>query len=146
MSELVPSSSGLPEEKTGADAVEPTTEGSAPEAPSTEVAPQGTSYAVTPKQGKLTSERVIINAPMSFAGAAQRSFRLRGDTTGIVRVLVTLGVLLLIAGWWGAVLVWYFVFGLLLVPYRLLRRGARKRKAEALRHRELLAALEEKKS
>jgi hypothetical protein len=37
------------------------------------------------------------------------------------------------------------IFGLWLVPYRLLRRGARKRKAEAKRHRELLATLEAQK-
>ena len=32
-------------------------------------------------------------------------------------------------------------FGLLVVPYRLIRRGQRKRKIEALRQRELLAAI-----
>ena len=33
-------------------------------------------------------------------------------------------------------------WGIWLVPYRLLRRGARKRKAEALRHRELMGTIQ----
>jgi hypothetical protein len=53
-----------------------------------------------------------------------------------------LGVLLVIAAWWALVAVWYVVFGLLLVPYRLLRRGARKRTKEALQHRQMPAAIE----
>jgi hypothetical protein len=40
------------------------------------------------------------------------------------------------------VTVWYLVWGFWLVPYRLLRRGARKRKAEMMRHRELLGAIQ----
>ena len=38
--------------------------------------------------------------------------------------------------------VWYLTWGLLLVPYRLVRRSARKRKLEALRHRELLGTIQ----
>ena len=94
------------------------------------------------------SEDVIINAPMSFAGAAQRAFRLRRATMGLppavaapVMTVVAVCVTLI---WWAAVVVWYCIFGLLLVPYRLLRRGSRKRKAEARRHREMLDALEKK--
>jgi hypothetical protein len=36
---------------------------------------------------------------------------------------------------------WYVIFGLLVVPYRLLRRGSRKRKKTAMQHREGLAAV-----
>jgi hypothetical protein len=43
---------------------------------------------------------------------------------------------------WAFVTAWYLLWGLLLVPYRLLRRGARKRKAEALRHRELMGTIQ----
>lgn len=137
MSELVPSSSGLPQEAKAEGSG-----GLAPEvAPSADAVRAG-GHVVAPTAGKLASERVIINAPMSFAGAAQRSFRLRGDTTGVARVAATVAVLLLTLGWWAVVVGWYGVFGLLLVPYRLLRRGARKRKAEALRHRELLSAID----
>ena len=86
----------------------------------------------------LASERVIINAPMSFAGAAQRSMRWT-EKMGPVRWAVVPWLLIV---WWSAIVLWYIAFGLWLVPYRLLRRGARKRKAEALRHREMLGAIE----
>lgn len=138
MSELVSSGSGLPDEARAEGSPDLASEVTAPAA----VGRRTDGQAVTPKTGKLASERVIINAPMSFAGAAQRSFRLRGNTTGIARVGATVGVLLLMLVWWVAVAVWYLTFGLLLVPYRLLRRGARKRKAEALRHRELLSVID----
>ena len=55
MSELVPTGSDLPA-TTGGSGVAATHD-----------------LAVTPKPGRLASERVIINAPMSFAGAAQRA-------------------------------------------------------------------------
>jgi hypothetical protein len=56
--------------------------------------------------------------------------------------LLPAGRLFVIPLWWTAVLLWYVALGLWLVPYRLLRRGARKRKAEALRHREMLSAID----
>jgi hypothetical protein len=93
---------------------------------------------------RLASERVIINAPMSFAGAAQRAWRigehLPTTPRWVVIALVITPVTLL---WWCAVACWYLTFGLFLVPYRFLRRGARKRKAEAIRHREMLDAVEQ---
>lgn len=94
---------------------------------------------------RQTSEDVIINAPMSFAGAAQRSWRLRRRSTATTwagKLPITIVAILLIAVWWTAVVVWYLSFGLALIPYRILRRGARKRKAEALRHREMMAAIQ----
>lgn len=98
----------------------------------------------------LASERIIINAPMSFAGAAQRTWRLIGRLSAKLSggrwlhwlVVVPLGVVLLLAPWWSAVALWYLTFGIFLIPYRLLRRGARKRKAEAHRHREILQAMQ----
>jgi hypothetical protein len=45
-------------------------------------------------------------------------------------------VALIVLAW--AVVLWYGIFGLLVIPYRVIRRGQRKRKME-LRHRELLA-------
>jgi hypothetical protein len=35
---------------------------------------------------------------------------------------------------------WLLFFGIFVVPWRLLRRGQRKRKQEELRHREFLAS------
>jgi hypothetical protein len=43
--------------------------------------------------------------------------------------------------WWLLVISWYAIFGIFLLPYRLLRRGARKRKRGTLRHGEILAAI-----
>jgi hypothetical protein len=94
--------------------------------------------------GRHKSEDVIINAPMSFAGAAQRAFRLRRVTFNpplLANILMTTLAIFAVAVWWPLIAVWYVAFGLLLVPYRLLRRGSRKRKAESLRHREMMEAL-----
>ena len=92
---------------------------------------------------RLASEDVIINAPMSYAGSAQRIMRLRrlAHSTGPMIAVTSLAVLLVIVAW-SLVIVWYVLWGFWLVPYRLLRRGARKRKAEALRHRELLGTIQ----
>jgi hypothetical protein len=57
-------------------------------------------------------------------------------------MLLTALAALLIVMAWVAVTIWYLTWGLLLVPYRVLRRGARKRKVDALRHRELMGVIE----
>jgi Domain of unknown function (DUF1707) len=92
---------------------------------------------------RLASEDVIISAPMSYAGSAQRIIRLRrrADGGGKLVAITALAVLLILIVW-VLVTVWYLMWGFLLVPYRLLRRGARKRKVEALRHRELLGTIQ----
>jgi hypothetical protein len=98
------------------------------------------------------SERVIINSPMSFAGSAQRFSRLVpwGDRHVSLRIAGWVVAALAMTVWWAVIVVWYAVsiglFWFLTIPYRLLRRGARQRKAQALRHRETLAALERSKS
>jgi hypothetical protein len=43
---------------------------------------------------------------------------------------------------WMFVLTWYLMWGLWLVPYRILRRGQRKQKAEQRRHREMIERLD----
>ena len=92
---------------------------------------------------RLASEDIIINAPLSYAGSAQRILRIRRrDTAGVAarcgdgtgRCADRLRV--------SFVTAWYLIWGLWLVPYRILRRGARKRKAEALRHRELMGTIQ----
>ena len=92
---------------------------------------------------RLASEDVIINAPLSYSGSAQRIMRLRrrAHSEPTPAWLTALAVLIVVIAWLF-VTAWYLVWGFWLVPYRLLRRGARKRKAEALRHRELLAAIQ----
>jgi hypothetical protein len=92
---------------------------------------------------RLASEEVIISAPMSYAGSAQRIIRLRRRADGGRKLAaLTALAILLIAFVWVLVTVWYLTWGLLLVPYRLVRRGQRKRKVEALRHRELLGTIQ----
>ena len=96
----------------------------------------------TSSNSTLASEHVIINAPMSYAGSAQRIIRLRRHADGGGKlVAITFLAIVLILVVWVFVTAWYLVWGLWLVPYRLLRRGARKRKAEALRHRELMSTV-----
>ena len=95
---------------------------------------------------RQASEDVIINGPMSFVGAWQRSFRLaRLLPWPAVRWVTWPLILLLVAAWWLLIAAWYvLVFSwawILLIPYRLLRRGSRKRKMEARRHRELMSAV-----
>lgn len=93
---------------------------------------------------RLASEEVIISAPLSYAGSAQRIWRIRrrSPQEGAKRVAFTALVVLLVVLAWAFVTAWYLCWGILLVPYRLLRRGARKRKVEALRHRELMGTIQ----
>jgi hypothetical protein len=91
---------------------------------------------------RLASEQIIVSAPMSYHGSAARIWKITrrgGDATWAVLAIGALSALL-IACAWMAVTCWYLFFGLLLIPYRLVRRGQRKRKLEEARHRELLAA------
>jgi hypothetical protein len=46
---------------------------------------------------------------------------------------------------WAVVLAWYLTWGLLLVPYRLIRRAGRKRRRMELQHCELMATIRERK-
>jgi len=90
---------------------------------------------------QLASEKVIVSSPMSFAGSTQRIWRMTDTDNGSMKaLLVTLAVVLIPMAWIG-VTMWYCVFGLLLVPYRLIRRSSRKRKADEARHREQLDAI-----
>lgn len=82
------------------------------------------------------SESVILEAPMSFAGSARRIWR--WSSNALVQWLILLPVVLMA---WVCVTLWYVVFGLWLVPYRLVRRSQRKHRREELRHAETLEAL-----
>jgi Flp pilus assembly protein TadB len=102
---------------------------------------------VAMKPERLASEDVIINAPLSYAGSAQRVFRLRrrGKQPWSLALLTIAAILLIVAAWivvtgWYAVTVGLLFF--ITVPFRLLRRGGRKRRAERFRHREMLSAIE----
>src|SRR3954469_1383102 len=78
---------------------------------------------------KLESEKVVVAAPLSFAGSAARIWKLTGVSSHpAARVALGLVAMVLIVCAWTVVLSWYCFFGLLLVPYRLIRRGQRKDK------------------
>jgi hypothetical protein len=116
----------------------------------------------------LASERVVVSAPMSLAGSRARLWALRRHADAIGRAGLNIGrgqhpaarvALLLAVGWvlllaaavvyvalvaaiplaWAVIVCWYLLFGLLLVPYRLIRRSSRKGRRDALRHREVLS-------
>jgi hypothetical protein len=81
----------------------------------------------------VSSERIVVAAPMSYTGSATRIWRW-SPNAWIRWGLLTWVVLLA----WTTVTVWYAAFGLLLVPYRLVRRGQRRRHLEDARHEEVL--------
>jgi hypothetical protein len=97
-------------------------------------------------------KRDAIAAPMSFQGSRQRTRRvLWDDKPFIYKILVGWWLVLLVEVFWGfAIAGWYVVFGIFVVPYRIMRRGSRKRKAdqkrEQKRHEETLNAIRESKS
>ena len=92
---------------------------------------------------KLESEKVVLAAPLSYAGSAGRIWKLTGISANVwARIALDVAAILLILGAWAFVTAWYLTWGLLLVPYRLIRRGSRKRKREALQHREMLTAIQ----
>lgn len=98
---------------------------------------------------KLASEKVIISAPTSFIGSAQRIWRITDNSNVPLKWLVIVPTaLLLISIAWTFILIWYFIifglFGVFVIPFRLLTRGSRKRKRQAFQHRELLEALKKK--
>jgi uncharacterized membrane-anchored protein len=92
----------------------------------------------------MDASRTVVAAPMSFAGSTGRTTNLlwHGRPTA-VKVLAVVAVPVILFVWWSAIVVWYLIFGLLLAPYRLLRRGSRKRKREARMHKETLKAIRE---
>ena len=98
---------------------------------------------------KLVSEKVVISAPFSFAGSAQRIWKMTDVENPFLKFILALIAIIFIMFAWVFVACWYFVlyvlFGILFIPWRLLRRGSRKRKQERLRHREVLDAIEQQK-
>lgn len=53
-------------------------------------------------------------------------------------IVLTVALVMFLA--WTFDAAWYLFFGILLVPYRLIRRSDRNRKRDALQHREMLDA------
>jgi uncharacterized membrane protein len=95
---------------------------------------------VVTDRSALDSERIVVSAPMSFSGSTGRIKNLTKDWHPALFWLVGFPLLMT---WWTLIVCWYVCFGLLLVPYRLVRRGSRKRARDEARHRELLAELQQ---
>lgn len=98
---------------------------------------------------RLKSETVIVSSPFSFAGSAQRIWKMTNLSQGWIKYALYLPLALaLISFTWIFVIVWYFVmyflFGIFFIPFRLWRRGARKNKRDQLRHRELLEEIQKR--
>jgi hypothetical protein len=92
---------------------------------------------------RLQSEKVVVAAPLSFAGSAARIWKITQVESPGAKVALACVAILLIACAWTVVLSWYSIFGLWVVPYRLIRRGSRQRKRQALQHREMMAAIQQ---
>ena len=98
---------------------------------------------------QLASEKVIVPAPLSFSGSAQRIWKITNVENPVAKITLALVALTLIACAWMFVLCWYFVmyvlFGVFFFIFRLFTRGRRKNKRDKLRHREVLDAIEQHK-
>lgn len=97
----------------------------------------------------LKSDQVVVSAPLSFAGSAQRIWRMTNVNSGLIKWLLLAPLALcLVSLAWVIVIVWYFVmyvlFGILFIPWRLWRRSIRKNKRDQLRHREILDELQKR--
>jgi hypothetical protein len=96
----------------------------------------------------LSKKRDVVAAPMSFAGSLARAQNwLWHEQELWFKIAVgwwAVGTLVMM--WWLLIVLWYMIFGLLLVPYRLIRRGSRKQKIQTKQHRELLEALKNNKN
>lgn len=98
---------------------------------------------------QLASEKVVVSAPLSFSGSAQRIWKVTNVDNPIAKIVLSLIAITLIAGAWVFVLFWYFImyvlFGVFFFIFRLFTRGRRKSKRDKLRHREVLDAIEQRK-
>lgn len=97
----------------------------------------------------LASDKIVLSAPLSYIGSAARIWRITKTDNPTVRWLVLAPVAVISIGFaWMVVTSWYFImyvlFGILFIPFRLLRRSARKQKRDKLRHHELLSAIHER--
>lgn len=92
---------------------------------------------------KLESETIIVEAPFSFTGATKRIWRVVEKTEDpkvrafVVAPLVVIVLMFVYAG----ILSWYAMFGLLLLPFRLIRRSQRNKKLQKAQHKEMLEVM-----
>ena len=98
---------------------------------------------------QLASEKVVVSAPLSFSGSAQRIWKFTDVGNPILKTALGLIAVTLIVCVWVFVAMWYFVmyvlFGVFFFIFRLFTRSRRKNKRDKLRHREVLDAIEQHK-
>lgn len=95
---------------------------------------------------KLASEKIVVSAPTSFSGSAARIWKMTDSDNATLKWLLLVPIALcLIFIAWSLVAIWYFIifglFGIFVIPFRLLTRSGRNRKRNSLQHRELLEAV-----
>lgn len=96
------------------------------------------------REEPLASEQVIIEAPLSFTGSAKRIIPAVYGALPKRRWAVPVApvvVVLVIAVIWAGVLLWYAVWNIFIIPFRLFRRLQLKSEVDEQRHRELLDAI-----
>lgn len=98
----------------------------------------------------LASEKVIVSAPTSFSGSAARIWKITATENAWLKWLVLAPIALFVIMFaWMLVFMWYIVifglFGIFVIPFRLLTRSGRKHTRGKLQHRELLEAIERQK-
>lgn len=100
------------------------------------------------QQTVRSSEQYVVEAPFSFTGATKRIWPLtkRSDNENIRNFVLIPGVIILLWVVYSAILMWYVIFGIFLIPYRLIRRSYRKHELENIRHREIVEALSKQKA
>ena len=99
---------------------------------------------------QLKSEKVIVSAPTSFSGSAARIWKITESDNDLLKWLVLVPIALCsIFMAWSFVAIWYIIifglFGIFVIPFRLLTRSGRNRKRNSLQHRELLEAIRDGK-
>lgn len=108
------------------------------------IEPTSSNLAASVTRDGLYSEDVILDAPMSFTGCTKRTLRFmsahRPANPWWNALAVIAGVVFLLFAY-AAIAAWYLMFGLLLVPYRLIRRSQRRDEQRRRQHAELLAQM-----
>lgn len=99
---------------------------------------------------KLASEKVVVSAPTSFSGSAARIWKMTDVNNAALKWLLLAPIAIcLIFMAWSLVAIWYVIifglFGIFVIPFRLLTRSGRNRKRNKLQHRELLEAIRDGK-
>ena len=84
------------------------------------------------------SNKIVIEAPMSFSGSLQRLNNWFWIDQPIWLMLTVSWWLMptLWIFWWALIIPWYLIFGIWLIPYRAARQDQRRRRKEHLERQE----------